>query len=101
MNKIAISVCIQRGGTTLRIDRFPLKEGEAHAPIVVDGGPTAVAWRVVAAIRCRQLLHGFALLRGTCRRMAADLLTVAAVPATVILYVTAEPDTDVHVTSAT
>jgi hypothetical protein len=103
MNKIAISVCIQRGGTTLRIDRFPLKEGEAHAPIVVDGGPTAVAWEGGCGDPVSPTPPWVCSAAGAhVAGMAADLLTGRGqYPATVILYVTAEPDTDVHVTSAT
>ena len=34
LDRPAISVCLQRAGTVVRVDRIPLREGESHAPVV-------------------------------------------------------------------
>ena len=39
LDKPAVTVCLQRGGTVSRVDRFPLGEGEAHADPLPPGGP--------------------------------------------------------------
>lgn len=39
LGKPAVTVCVQRGGTVSRVDRFPLGEGESHAVPLPPGGP--------------------------------------------------------------
>ena len=39
LNKPSISVCLQRGGTVARVDRFPLRHGETHKDALPLGGP--------------------------------------------------------------
>jgi hypothetical protein len=38
LDQPAISVCLQRAGTVVRVDRSPLRGGEAYAPAVENGG---------------------------------------------------------------
>lgn len=42
LEREALSVCLQRGGTVARIDRVPLRGGESHADPTPAGGPAAV-----------------------------------------------------------
>jgi molybdopterin/thiamine biosynthesis adenylyltransferase len=37
-----ISACLVGGGSIARVDRWPLKEGEEHMPVVDDGAPRTV-----------------------------------------------------------
>ena len=39
LGKPAVAVCLLRGGTVSRVDRFPLGDGEAHAEPLPPGGP--------------------------------------------------------------
>lgn len=39
LNKPSISVCLQRGGTVARVDRFPLHRGETYKDALPHGGP--------------------------------------------------------------
>lgn len=39
LNKPSISVCLQRGGTVARVDRFPLHHGETYKDALPHGGP--------------------------------------------------------------
>lgn len=39
LNRPAVSVCLQRGGSVARVDRTLLRDGESHAPPVPPGGP--------------------------------------------------------------
>ena len=39
LNKPSISVCLQRGGTVARVDRFPLHYGETYKATLPHGGP--------------------------------------------------------------
>ncbi len=39
LGKPSITVCLQRGGTVARVDRFPLDDGEAHNDPLPLGGP--------------------------------------------------------------
>lgn len=41
LQRDALSVCLQRGGTVARIDRVPLRNGEEHAEPTPAGGPPA------------------------------------------------------------
>lgn len=41
LDKPSISVCLQRGGTVARVDRFPLNHGETHKDALPHGGPNA------------------------------------------------------------
>lgn len=41
LGKPSITVCLQRGGTVARVDRFPLSDGEAHDDPLPPGSPKA------------------------------------------------------------
>lgn len=41
LQRTALSVCLQRGGTAARVDRVPLHSGEEHYPPTPAGGPAA------------------------------------------------------------
>ncbi|MBW3537197.1 MAG: ThiF family adenylyltransferase [Actinobacteria bacterium] len=43
LQRPALSVCLQRGGTVARLDRSPLNEGEEYAAATPPGGPAAQA----------------------------------------------------------
>lgn len=40
LRRPSITVCLQRGGTVARVDRFPLGDGESHDDPLLPGGPT-------------------------------------------------------------
>ena len=42
LDKTAVTVCLQRGGTVARVDRFPLRNGETHGEALEPGGPSVV-----------------------------------------------------------
>ncbi|MFI4971085.1 MAG: HesA/MoeB/ThiF family protein [Hyphomicrobiales bacterium] len=103
LGRDALTACIQRGGTVLRVDRLPLRPGESHAAVVAPGGPAVLAreggcgdpvsptppWVCAAAA---------AHTAG----MAADVLSGRMVyPPTLIQYVVVEAESDATVTSAT
>jgi len=101
LERDALSACIQRGGTVIRVDRFPLRPGEVHSPVVPAGGPPSVdreagcgdpvsptpPWVCAAAAA-----HAAG--------MAADILSDRrAYPPTLLQYVVGESGTSPAVTS--
>ena len=42
LGKPSVTVCLQRGGTVARVDRFPLCRGEIHGEALQPGGPDVV-----------------------------------------------------------
>ena len=42
LDEPSVTVCLQRGGTVARVDRFPLRNGESHAEALQPGGPDVV-----------------------------------------------------------
>jgi hypothetical protein len=102
LERDAISACIQRGGTVIRVDRFPLRPDEVHSAEVPAGGPLSVAREAGCGDPISPAPPWVcAAAAAHAAGMAVDILSGRRMyPPTLLQYVVGESGTSPVVTSA-